>query len=73
MRQLMEQKHFKYQINILHVLSPIYLDSSKTIKGNSKEMMEKDYEQKKLAYEKAYNKKLDYIFEIEDIAGLVKK
>lgn len=36
-------------------------------------MMEKDYEQKKLAYEKAYNKKLDYIFEIEDIAGLIKK
>lgn len=57
---------------ILHVLPPIYPDSSKTVKENSKAMMEKDYEQKKAAYEKAYNKKLDYTFEIDDIAGLVK-
>lgn len=54
---------------ILHVLPPIYPDSNKTAKENSIIMMEKDYEQKKEAYEKAYGKKLDYNFEVEDIAG----
>lgn len=34
-------------------------------------MMQKDYEQKKEAYEMAYNKKLDYTFEKEDIAGWI--
>ena len=32
-------------------------------------MANKDYEQKKEAYEKAYNKKLIYDFDISDIAG----
>lgn len=55
--------------HILHILPPIYPDSNKTAKENSIEMMKKDYEQKKEAYEKAYNKKLNYTFENEDIAG----
>ena len=54
------------------MLPPIYPDSNKTAKENSIEMMEKDYEQKKNAYEKAYNKKLDYTFNKEDIAGWIR-
>ena len=56
---------------ILHVLPTIYPDANKTAKENSNYMMEKDYLQKKEAYEKAYNKKLTYEFEKEDIAGLI--
>lgn len=56
---------------IIHILNPIYPDPEKTAKENSIIMMQKDYEQKKEAYEKAYNKKLDYIFEKEDIAGWI--
>ena len=58
--------------HILHILQPIYPDPSKTAKENSVIMMQKDYEQKKQAYEQAYNKKLDYDFEIEDIAGWIR-
>ncbi len=54
---------------VLHVLPTIYPDSNKSVKENSIEMMKKDYEQKKKAYEYAYNKKLDYTFTIDDIAG----
>ena len=57
---------------ILHILKPIYPNPNMTIKENSEFMMEADYNQKKEAYEKAYNKKLNYVFEInEDIAGLI--
>lgn len=57
---------------ILHILKPIYPNPNMTIKENSEFMMKTDYNQKKEAYEKAYNKKLNYIFEInEDIAGLI--
>lgn len=57
---------------ILHILKPIYPDANKTVKENSEIMMETDYNQKKEAYEKAYNRELNYVFEInEDIAGLV--
>lgn len=57
---------------VLHILPPIYPDANKTAKENSVIMMEKDYEQKKEAYERAYNKKLDYEFQPEDIAGWIK-
>ncbi|MBO4815895.1 MAG: 1-acyl-sn-glycerol-3-phosphate acyltransferase [Clostridia bacterium] len=57
---------------VLHILDPIYPDSTKTVKENSTLMMEKDYNQKKEAYEKIYNKKLDYKFEDNDIAGWIK-
>lgn len=72
--EMVEQKNANGKIkikHILHILQTIYPDSSKTIKENSIEMMKKDYEQKKSAYETAYNKKLNYLFENEDIAGLI--
>ena len=58
---------------ILHVLPPIYPDPNLSPKENSISMMEKDYNQKKEAYEKAYGKKLDYTFEPDDIAGVIDK
>ena len=67
----MENSEFHSVKYILHVLPPIYPDINKTAKENSKEMMEKDYEQKKHAYECAYKKKLRYNFESDDIAGWV--
>lgn len=57
--------------HVLHILSPIYPDKNKSLKQNKEEMMKKDYEQKKSAYETAYNKKLTYEFEIDDIAGWI--
>lgn len=56
----------KYTVHILDVLYP---DSTKTVKENSVEMCRKDYELKKAAYEKAYNKPLVYTFDKHDIAG----
>lgn len=53
----------------LHVLPAIYPDPNLTERENSVLMMQKDYEQKKTAYEKAYGKKLEYEFEKTDIAG----
>jgi len=58
---------------VLHVLPAIYPDPELSPKENSIIMMEKDYNQKKEAYEKAYGKKLTYSFEEEDIAGLINK
>lgn len=71
-----EDEKYKYEFfavkHILHVLPPIYPDPNKSAKENSIEMMEKDYEQKKNAYESSYNKKLDYTFKKEDIAGWIR-
>lgn len=58
---------------IVHVLPALYPDPEKSIKANSLEMCEKDYEQKKVAYEKAYGKPLDYTFDETDIAGWMGK
>ncbi|WP_407455594.1 lysophospholipid acyltransferase family protein [Ligilactobacillus aviarius] len=55
----------------LHILPIIYPDPHKSARENSMWMMEKDYEQKKAAYEAAYGKKLTYDFHPEDIAGWV--
>ena len=57
---------------VLHILPPIYPSPNKTAKENSVIMLKKDYEQKKDAYERAYNKKLDYEFQLDDIAGWIK-
>ena len=65
-----ENEEFNKVKYILHILPPIYPDKEKTYKENSKIMMEKDYRQKIDAYEKAYNKSLDYSFDYNDIAGL---
>ncbi|WP_268912497.1 lysophospholipid acyltransferase family protein [Lentilactobacillus sp. SPB1-3] len=53
----------------VHVLDPIFPDPELNVKENSYAMMQKDYDQKKLAYESAYNKPLSYDFEPDDIAG----
>lgn len=57
----------------LHILKPIYPDPEKSVRTNSIEMAEKDYKQKIEIYEKVYNKKLDYTFDISDIAGYKKQ
>ena len=67
-----ENEEFNKVKYILHILQPIYPDKDKTLKENSKIMMEKDYNQKKEVYEKIYNKNLDYEFNYNDIAGLRK-
>ena len=60
----------KYRI---HILKPIYPDSNKSIRQNSIDMSSIDYEQKIKCYEEVYNTKLDYTFNISNIAGLKKK
>ena len=65
-----DNEYFKQVKYIVHILKPIYKDDNKSVKQNSIEMSKKDYEQKKNCYEKVYNKKLDYNFSYEDIAGL---
>ena len=67
-----DNEEFKEVEYIVHVLKPIYPDKKKSARENSKIMAEIDYKQKKEAYEKAYNKKLDYTFSYEDIAGFRK-
>ncbi len=54
---------------VMHVLPPIYPDPNKTVRENSRQMMEIDYRQKKEAYEKAYGKPLTYDYEPGDVAG----
>ncbi|RVU71099.1 MULTISPECIES: lysophospholipid acyltransferase family protein [Lactobacillus] len=54
---------------IVHVLPLIYPDVTLNTNENSHRMMEKDYQQKKAAYEAAYGKKLSYDFSPSDIAG----
>ncbi len=56
---------------IVHALKPIYPDPDLSVRENSFRMMEKDYEQKKQAYEDAYGKPLDYEFSEDDIAGWI--
>ena len=58
----------KYRISVLDVMYP---DPEKSVRENSIFMRDKDYELKKQAYEKAYDKKLTYDFETSDIAGWV--
>ncbi|MCC8357083.1 MAG: 1-acyl-sn-glycerol-3-phosphate acyltransferase [Oscillospiraceae bacterium] len=56
---------------VVHVLPPVYPQEGKNVRQNSIAMMEKDYEQKRAAYEKAYGKPLTYDFEDSDIAGWI--
>ena len=63
-----------YKTNkIVHILPTIYPDANKSIIQNAKDMREKDYLQKKQAFERAFNTKLDYHFSYSDIAGFDKK
>ena len=58
---------------IVHVLKPIYPNKEISIRQNSINMAKIDYEQKIDCYEKVFNKKLDYTFSYEDIAGYKKE
>lgn len=71
-KELFHRNFYKTKVT-LHVLDTIYPDSSLTVSQNTKIMMKKDFEQKKKAYEKAYNKKLSYDFSYDDIAGYIKR
>lgn len=53
----------------LYIMKPIYPDMLKSIKERKEELKKLDYDLKVQAYEKAYDKKLDYTFEDWDIAG----
>ena len=64
-----DENGFRKSKYILHIMPAIYPDKNKSAQENKKEMLEKDYQLKVEAYEKAYNKKLDYKFEEKDIAG----
>lgn len=54
---------------IVHVLPPIFPNTTLNANENSRKMMKQDYEQKVAAYEEAYGKKLNYDFLDWDIAG----
>lgn len=56
----------KYEVSINKV---IYPEAGESVKSDSRKMAEVDYEARKKAYEDAYNKKLNYEFDISDIAG----
>ena len=56
----------KYKVSINKV---IYPEAGESVKSDSRKMAEVDYEARKKAYEDAYNKKLNYEFDISDIAG----
>lgn len=64
-----ENDEFNKVRYVVHILEPIFPDLQKSVRENSMEMMNRDYEQKRLAYEKAYGRKLTYEFEPGDIAG----
>lgn len=56
----------KYEVSVNKVIFPEAMESAKS---DSIKMSETDYNARKKAYEKAYNKKLNYDFDIGDIAG----
>lgn len=56
----------KYRV---HILPPIYPDPQLSPKENSLRMRDRDYQQKKQAYEAAYHEPLTYTWEANDIAG----
>jgi 1-acyl-sn-glycerol-3-phosphate acyltransferase len=64
-----DKKPFHKLQFILHVLPVIYPDPARTVQENSREMAVLDYQQRMLAYEQAYGKKLVYDFTPWDIAG----
>jgi len=55
----------------LHVLDVLYPDKEKSTRENRIELCERDYGMKKEAYEKIYEKTLDYKFSSDDIAGWI--
>lgn len=66
-----ENEEFYKTSYVVHILPVIYPDLSLSVREDSLRMMELDYKQKKRAYERAYGKKLSYVFEESDIAGWI--
>ena len=61
---------FYIQKYILHVMKPLYPDTSLDFKAQKEDLRKRDYELKVSKYEEVYGKKLDYLFDgKEDIAG----
>ncbi|AQP41291.1 1-acylglycerol-3-phosphate O-acyltransferases [Streptococcus gallolyticus] len=54
---------------VVHIMPAIYPTPDKSVRENSQILMQADYEAKKAAYERAYQKPLTYDFEVGDIAG----
>ncbi len=68
-REEQENERFRktrYRIHVLGVLRP---DPALSVKANSQQLCDRDYELKKAAYEQVYGKPLSYEFQPEDIAG----
>lgn len=64
-----DTEEFKKLKFILHVLPAIYPDPDRNVRENSIMMCKMDYLAKSHLYEIIYEKKLDYHFEPDDIAG----
>ncbi|MGM9641730.1 MAG: lysophospholipid acyltransferase family protein [Eubacteriales bacterium] len=58
----------KFRIHVLGVLTP---DPEDTVSNNTKKLCRADFELKKAAYERIYNKPLTYDFSPDDIAGWI--
>ena len=58
-----DKEGFKKSKYILHIMPPIYPDPNKSLRENKEEMRKKDYEYKVAAYEKAYGRKIDEVFD----------
>lgn len=54
---------------VIHILDVLYPDPEKSIRENSIQLCQQDYELKKAAYERIYGRALSYDFEPADIAG----
>ena len=61
---------FYVQRYILHVMKPLYPDTSLDFKAQKEDLRKRDYDLKVAKYEEVYGKKFDDTFiEKEDIAG----
>ena len=64
-----DNKQFNQIRYLVHILPIIYPQTRLSDRDNSYYMMQQDYQQKKAAYEAAYQQKLTYDFETADIVG----
>lgn len=64
-----DNKQFNQIRYLVHILPIIYPQARLSDRDNSYYLMQQDYQQKKAAYEAAYQKKLTYDFETADIVG----
>lgn len=64
-----DNKQFNQIRYLVHILPIIYPQTRLSDRDNSYYLMQQDYQQKKAAYEAAYQQKLTYDFETADIVG----